>query len=754
MDKKVKQIKSGFVNAMHFFIAVLVIVIVIAAIMITVYIPSVTSVLEEHVQGEVCNAAISNAAATEAYFSGNAEKLKGFSARFNGVDLNSEDSIRNACIEIAAASGFRHVGLATVNGVTISSTGLTENTSHRAFVKEGFAGKPTHYANVNCDFDGALSDMYSVPVRDREGNIIGVLTGDSTPFSFAEVKMLGIDGDNTCFFIFDKNGSVVYTCAGNKADIELGDNIITRIDDENTANEIGYFLNNTLDDMYKPIKIDGVEYLSCFVDMPESQWNFAAIIPSQDVYSSFGSMITFTVLAIVLMVLLMAASVIAVTVKISSVSSQLQVMLNDALTAYYTDELTGHGNVAVFREKYPVSMKDTATGHAMISLDVDGFKAVNDLFGYEGGNDVIKKLSDIIERNIGKNDYFTRKGGDLFYIMKEFSDKSEIDDFANRIISDAEYQVQDIKLNLSIGIYIIDSPNINSRVAADRADIARDTVKNTKQSCFAFFDASMLEQLRREKRIEDIMEDSLALGEFVVYLQPKYALGESNDVVGAEALVRWLHDGKLIPPGDFIPVFEKNGFVTRIDYYMFEEVCKLQKKYISMGIKPKIISVNMSRVHINKTHFVADLADICDKYGVSTKYLEIEITESAAYENPIKLYEIFKEIKSYGFHVSIDDFGSGYSSLNMLKDLPVDVLKIDRSFLTKNADEHENASLIIGCVVSLASSLSIHTICEGIETKEQAVLLTKLGCNMAQGFFFARPMPVPEFEKLAYGISA
>ena len=173
-----------------------------------------------------------------------------------------------------------------------------------------------------------------------------------------------------------------------------------------------------------------------------------------------------------------------------------------------------------------------------------------------------------------------------------------------------------------------------------------------------------------------------------------------------------------------------------------------------MGIKPKIISVNMSRVHINKTHFVADLADICDKYGVSTKYLEIEITESAAYENPIKLYEIFKEIKSYGFHVSIDDFGSGYSSLNMLKDLPVDVLKIDRSFLTKNADEHENASLIIGCVVSLASSLSIHTICEGIETKEQAVLLTKLGCNMAQGFFFARPMPVPEFEKLAYGISA
>ena len=141
---------------------------------------------------------------------------------------------------------------------------------------------------------------------------------------------------------------------------------------------------------------------------------------------------------------------------------------------------------------------------------------------------------------------------------------------------------------------------------------------------------------------------------------------------------------------------------------------------------------------------------ICNKYDIATKYFEIEITESAAYENLDILLLVFEKIKSVGFHVSIDDFGTGYSSLNMLKDLKVDVLKIDRSFLTESADENENASRIIACVVALASSLNISTICEGIETKEQADLLKKLGCNMAQGYFFARPMPVADFEKLAY----
>ncbi|MBR1831715.1 MAG: EAL domain-containing protein [Ruminiclostridium sp.] len=754
MEQKLKGIRNTLKNTELFFVCLIIFVVISIVILMAIYIPTFSAQLTEQAESAVSSSLAATSVNVQSYFTGRIESLRGFSNRFTGTNLADSQSIEKACADIAAASGFRHVGFTQPDGITISSFGESENTSHRAFIKEGLAGKTTHYANVNCDFDNAPADMYTVPVRGQRGAIIGTLTGDTPPFVFSDVKLVGVSGDNSCFFVFDPEGDVVYTSEGNAAGISLNSNLISMIGDEAVSKDISFTLNSFAGGTVKHIQIAGRNFIAAFSNMPESDWTIAAIVPDSVAYASFAPMISFTMMLIIIMALIMLAVAIFATVKVSGVKAEIEGAVTDGLRVMYTDSLTGHDTIARFREHYAVAMKDTATKHALISLDVDGFKAVNDLFGYEGGNDVIRKMSDVIKRNIGNTDFFARSAGDLFYIFADFSDKKELVDLAKRIMSDMEYQISGIKLELSIGIYIIDDPHIKSRVAADRADMARDSLKDNKQSGYAFFDNSMLEKIRREKRIEDIMEDSLALGEFIVYLQPKFSLDAKNEVVGAEALVRWLHEGKLIPPGDFIPVFEKNGFVTRIDYYMFEEVCKLQKKYASMGLTPKCISVNMSRVHLNKPHFVADLASICDKYGVRTDCIEIEITESAAYENAAKLFEIFKEIKSYGFHVSIDDFGTGYSSLNMLKDLPVDVLKIDRSFLTEDADEHENASLIIGCVVSLAASLSIHTICEGIETKEQATLLTKLGCNMAQGFFFARPMPVPDYEKLAYGIGA
>lgn len=755
MEQKLGRIKTSLKNTELVFVCLIIFVVISIAIMMSVYIPTVSNQLAREAEKDVGSALSANSVNIQVYFNGRLESLKGFSNKFMGVDVSDNEAVEKACIEIAQAAGFRHVGFTRTDGVTISSFGESENTSHRAFIKEGLAGKTTHYANVNCDFDNSPADMYTVPVRGSRGTIIGTLTGDTYPFTFSETKMVDAAGDKDCFFVFDPAGNVVYCSRNNAAGLAINGNLISIIHDETAAKDISFILNSRADESIKHIVLDGKAYIAAFSNFTDNDWTFAAIVPESTAYASFGTMVGFTVIVITVMALLLLGTAAFTVFKVSGIKSEIEGAVEDGIKTLFTDSITGHDTIAKFRGNFAVSMKDTATGHALISLDVDGFKAVNDLFGYDGGNDIIRKMSDVIKRNIGRNDFFARSGGDLFYIFADFSDKKEIVDLAERIVSDMEYQISEIKLELSIGIYIIDDPHIKSRVAADRADMARDSLKDNKQSGYAFFDSSMLERIRREKRIEDIMEDSLALGEFIVYLQPKFSLDTTkNDVVGAEALVRWLHDGRLIPPGDFIPVFERNGFVTRIDYYMFEEVCKLQKKYVSMGYKPKVISVNMSRVHINKPHFVADLAAICDKYDVDTGCIEIEITESAAYENAAKLYEIFREIKSYGFHVSIDDFGTGYSSLNMLKDLPVDVLKIDRSFLTEDADEHENASLIIGCVVSLAASLRINTICEGIETREQANLLTKLGCNMAQGFFFARPMPVPDYEMLAYGIKA
>lgn len=755
MDKKIEKIKESLSNAEYLFVGIFVFVAIAAAIMMMIYVPSVSTLVNGYARTTVLSASLGNANTADTYFEANMAVLRTSASEFDDVEPTDKAAVLEVCKRIAQNTDFRHVGFTRVDGITVSSTGKSSNTSVRAFIKDGLVGVDSLYARTNCDFDGHPADMYSIPVRDANGNLVGILTGDMVPMKLSDLNLVDIGGDTSCFFILDNDGSVIYLSSSeNSAGLEFGSNFISMLPANDVeTKDIEYVLNRVSDITFKTIKLNGTEYFAAFSPLQGRDWTFATIIPSRQVMSSFDMLILFTVAAIGVMALLLIICSLFIAMRVRSISEQISDAVDSSLKQLYVDSLTGHDTVERFRENYASAMKNTAIGHALISLDIDHFKAVNDMFGFEGGNEIIRKLSDIIGRNMRGGDFFARSTGDLFYILAEYNDNDELADLAERIISDVDYQITEVKLNMSVGIYKIDDPTVKSRVAADRADMARESTKGRKQSRYVFFDNSMLQKIRREKRIEDIMEDSLALGEFIVYLQPKFGLGEINSVVGAEALVRWQHEGKLIPPGEFIPLFEKNGFVNKIDYYVFEEVCKLQKKYVSMGYEPKIISVNMSRTHIHHPGFVDELAAMCEKYGIDTKYIEIEITESAAYEDMDILCDIFREIKSKGFHVSIDDFGTGYSSLNMLKDLPVDVLKIDRSFLTENADEHESASVIIGCVVSLAAALSIRTICEGIETREQAVLLTKLGCNMAQGFFFARPMPVPDYEKLTYGIA-
>ncbi|MBO6231301.1 MAG: EAL domain-containing protein [Ruminiclostridium sp.] len=754
MELNKLRINEKLKNTGYFFTGVFVFVVISILVLLIVYVPMAAKLVNERAEAEVRDAAYANSSAVSVWFGNKMSYLDAAASEFTKIDLEDEALVSDTCVSICGNGDFRHIGFTNTSGITFSSCGSSSNYSYRKFIQDGLSGKSSVAANMKCDFDGAAADMFSVPVTLADGTLVGVLTGDHTPFRFSDVVTLDVAGDSECFFIFDPYGDVVYCSDGNKLGLGKSDNIVSAINDTVTANDVSFMLNRKSAAALRRINVGGADYMAAFADIPGFEWTFAVIVPSDSVYSTFGTLITFTAGLILLMSVLLLISILVTSIRISRITNEVSETIEAGLDRIYTDSITGHDTIEKFRENYAMAMKNTASGHALISLDIDKFKTVNDTFGFEGGNDIIRRLSDIIKRNLGKNDFFARSSGDLFYILAEFNEKSRLIELAKNIMSDVEYQINEIKLNVSIGIYIIDDPHIRSRVAADRADLARESIKNAKDSTFIFFDNSMIEKIRREKKIEDIMEDALALGEFLVYLQPKFSLGTTNEVVGAEALVRWKHDGKIIPPGDFIPLFERNGFVTKIDYYMFEEVCKLQKKYISLGFTPKIISVNMSRLHIHKTGFVAELAAICAKYDLETKYIEIEITESAAYEDMVVLCDIFREIKSYGFHVSIDDFGTGYSSLNMLKDMPVDVIKIDRSFLTEKADENENASLVIACLVMLAGSLRIETICEGVETQVQVDLLTKLGCDMVQGFYFARPMPVPDYEKLTYGIES
>ncbi|MCM1334078.1 MAG: EAL domain-containing protein [Bacteroides sp.] len=645
---------------------------------------------------------------------------------------------------------FARIAFVKTDGTAIVSDGSELSVQHRLFAQEIFNGDARILPSSE---SGAERDLYAVPVKDSDGNVLGALVGGSEPASLLNINYRDSSSILNGYSVINEDGRVLFT--DDDPVFTANDNIFTLLSNAgNDINELKTACSRRNVSGNLRMTLGGKDYLISYNSMSLQNWTVILTTPVDSILSFAVPMLAPSILLIVTTIMIflaLAAYAIFSAHRAQKVANQA---LLDSHKHFYEDNVTGFNSWQKFIEDYNEKMIGSSTNCALLSLDVDKFKEVNDTVGFEGGNDILKKLAKIISRNLGANDLFARSSADRFYLLVDYREKDDLIDLVNRLISDIDYQITIMRIIVSIGIYLIVDRTVSVHTAADRADIARSSVKTHKESIYRFFESSMLENIRQEHFIETIMDTALERREFLVYLQPKVSLDDVNLVTGAEALVRWKHDGKIIPPGQFIPLFERNGFVTKLDFYMFREVCRIQRKWQSMGRELKLISVNMSRAHLRNPDFVQTLVDYCKEFEIDPKYFEIEITESAAFENIDILMTVFTQIKEAGFHVSIDDFGTGYSSLNMLKDLPVDVLKIDRSFLTEEASETENASKIIGSVVSLATALDISTICEGIETKEQASLLTKLGCDMAQGFFFAKPMPIDDFEKLVYPIEA
>jgi len=734
---KTKNKKHGFS-----FIIILALV-VVAAVAISmcasaVYSRNANVSIEENAKSILIPATRNISDYTEMRLHSSLNTLSGYAISFAHADEMTDEVILDYVEHCLSDGKFVEIAYVSAEGDVYGEMSINP----RMLVTESLGGEKVILTS---------QAIYTVPVY-KKNEIIGALVGKSDPnnYNATTFNMYGVT--QNCF-VLDSDGVVMNASQEPIISLSVGDNLPVILEKENDTNYLKTALSQKNTEISEIVTYNGTRFFMTVCSMDINQWTMVSFVPCSAVRDSSANVIAplnYLVVALALIFVIIAAYLLYYVYR---VRRQANKIADENNKINYIDDLTGYASWKSFMENYDKKLLDTSLKLAFICLDIDKFKTVNDTLGYEGGNKILKQVAQIIARDIGSNDLFARNGGDHFSILAEYEKEEDIIELVNHIISDIEYQITDIKISVSIGIYLITDPNMKIRAVFDRANIARGSVKNSNESYYCFFDKSMLNDLREEKNIENAMEEALEKHEFVVYLQPKYALGEENgEVIGAEALVRWYHDGEIISPGKFIPVFEKNGFVTKLDFYMFKEVCKLQKAWKSKGLTPKIISVNMSRLHFTDPDFVDTLRKYCEEYDIETKYFEIEITESAAYENISILMDVFSKIKAAGFHVSIDDFGTGYSSLNMLKDLPVDVLKIDRSFLTEDADEKENASKIIGCVVSLASSLDISTICEGIETKEQASLLSKLGCDMAQGFYFARPMPVKDYEKLVFGI--
>ena len=308
---------------------------------------------------------------------------------------------------------------------------------------------------------------------------------------------------------------------------------------------------------------------------------------------------------------------------------------------------------------------------------------------------------------------------------------------------------------IEFGVYVIENKDMPFPEMIDRAKLAlKETLRQAGSKLrYAFYDDAARSRMFREKQLSDVMEDALKNREFQVYLQPKYHLPEEK-IGGAEALVRWCSRAEgMIYPDEFIPLFEKNGFVVTLDLWVFEEVCRTLCSWTERGVKPVKISVNCSRVHFKNEKFLQAYLAIADQYQIDRSLIEIELTESVVFEDTERLIKIIEQIRAAGFGCSMDDFGSGYSSLNLIQSIPVDTLKIDKVFFKDKTMELDRLKAVVGGIIRMSHSLSMVTVAEGVEYREQVEMLKQEGCDYIQGYIFDKPMNIASFEQKAFGES-
>ncbi|MEG1777446.1 MAG: EAL domain-containing protein [Angelakisella sp.] len=421
-------------------------------------------------------------------------------------------------------------------------------------------------------------------------------------------------------------------------------------------------------------------------------------------------------------------------------------------TLAYYDTLTGAPNIEKFRQDARALLyKNGMTKYVLLYLDTRHFRYFNKDFGYEAGDEYLIHTANVLKKTITEDEAFARISGDLFILLHKRSSSNDLamqywtelrDEIINCNAVDSQYM-----LRLNCGAYELTRDDINIQTAIDKANIARQSLKDRYDIDIIEYNPNMQKQIDSEKEIEQYMRSALENDEFVPYMQPKYDL-KNNKIVGAEALVRWIRrDGSVIPPDEFIPIFEKNGFIEDLDLYMLEQVCSHMREQLDTGVSPVPVSVNQSRCYMYNEDYVETVFAILEKYRISPPLIELEITENIAYKNMDKMVAVVEKLSEKGFLLSLDDFGAGYSSLNVLKDLRVDVLKLDRVFLGQTIDT-KRGKTVVANIIRMAKELSIDVVAEGVETVEQVNFLKVANCDMAQGFYFSRPIPVQDFERI------
>lgn len=674
---------------------------------------------------------------------------------------DDKETVRKIIDELAEQSGYEYIIIANQYGDALVNNGKTLSISNADYFKRDLLGETVISEPTNSIITDTRVISISTPIY-KDNKITGVLVGAFKTDNLADVFLPAFDG-MSFVYITDKNGEIIVN-PENERELFVNRYGITNLFEGFNQSQFltGY---SSYDEMIlnldenisgcSKISINGIGEFVYYDKAGVSDWNIFVAVPEAYVSIAGNSVMsnsTWLALAIIITYFISIAYILFMQ-NMSDLEKTKHTAELEKVAFF--DELTGLSNINKFKiDAGKILAANTGVPFVITKLDALNFKMINELYGFETGDEVIKAIADFFIEDKKNRSGITRGaiarvGSDEFVMLDIApSDNVEIDALTIALEEEFNEKIHTVlgsyKVEFRYGKYFLDLGETVINDAIEKANIAHRITKTNKNTKICDYNDAFKKRIIRDVELENRASETLENKDFKVFLQPKYDINNET-IVGAEALVRWQEkDGGLISPGEFIPLFERNGFIIKLDMYMFESACKIIRGWIDEKKPVVTISINFSRLHLQNSKFVSQLVLIAQKYNVPRKYIEIELTESVMYNNETALTKLLHDLHDVGFTLSMDDFGSGYSSLGLLKNLPVDVVKIDRSFFANNIYE-TRAKAVISSVMSMAKKLGIETVAEGVETGEHVDFLREVGCNMVQGYYYARPMPAENF---------
>lgn len=733
-----KQKKNGF------FITIMLLLISLAFIVtVSVVFNNIKTNLESEIISNLSEEAEENAALIKKEIDAKFGVLQSFANELSSTgDEIAEIRDMQSFVEVY---NFRRMGFVDLNGIAKTTDGFEKDLSFREFYQVGLKGESFITESLQDtvgDYTEDMINILSVPVYDNKGEIKGVLFATYLTEKFHEVIFSDSFQGEGYTYIVAGDGDVI-SSYGDGMQKEYDNIFIYTGDAAQYDDAIQEKVENDMREKLSRVGIgvneDNDKYFYCYkpleIESADMNWYIFSIEPKSVLDERMHPIMRdIQFLTVILICILVMANIIFLYYNVRR--------RQELFRLAYKDSITGGDNFSNFKEK---AKKYENTEGYVIALDISEFKLVNNVCGNARGDEVLKAIWDVILANCNDNEQAARVNADRFVIFWIESSKKTVTYRIEKLINEIEgisEQLSVPRLYPVIGIRAVEKLDDADKRYGE-ALRAKALVKNRRDRHYAFYDEIDYDTIVENKNLENGFEKALADKKFEVWYQPKFN-SHTGKIVGSEALIRWrADDGSLISPGRFIPLFEKNGNIIRLDEYVFREVCRQQKEWQKEGIQILPVSVNISRFSLYYSNVVEKYERIINYYDVDHKYVQIEITESAIIENTV-IVELIQKFHDAGFDILLDDFGSGYSSLASLNQMPFDTIKLDKSLVDYVGNE--NGEKLLKFIVQLVQSLGMKITAEGVEYKEQLDFLENLNCDDIQGFYFSKPLMLADFS--------